>query len=233
MPTQHIAAIAGTDRTVPGELVDLAVLAIRHGAHRVSLGHQSLGVDFSAPIGWICWITEKDPILHPDPKARSFLLRHQIGDDLEEIQAPAWLTERIDSATEPVTVIDELVELFQAGIRHGWSVKYERGEGEHEIFRKVAEKHGDAAAFGMRHDLTATATNWGYDAAAAARDEHVSTELTLSMREGLERDAIAFSDDGGTHRQVDPSHVESLMRRQAPDFAPVARFNDELEEWML
>lgn len=211
------------DRAAPQALVDLAVLAIKHGAARVSVVHEGLGHDFGAPIGWLLWIV-------PRENGDVDLVTHQIGCDLSDILAPAWLAEPAASETPDHPVVETLVEVFQNGIRNGWDVTYERQELEHENWQRLASV--GLGPFGMRHELRATAPNWAYDDAAHARGDQVSTEISYSIREGVETDPVVFSNDGGTHRQVAVDHVEALLQSPAPNFVPVAYFDEDREEWV-
>lgn len=232
------AVTTGPERSVPQGLVDLAILAIRCGAHKVSLGHDSLGFDFHAPIGWLLWITQYDPALQPEgdddeDEDNSALEWHQIGCDPSDITAPAWLAESAADGSDDLVVIEDLLELFQAGVANGWDVAYERHESEHLIFQSIAKTYSIENPSGMRHQLRATANNWAYDSIAHARGDHALTEVVLSVCEGSQPDVLAFSDDGGTHRQVEWSHAAALLRTTAPDFVPVAYFDYQLERWVL
>lgn len=220
------------DRTVPHELVDLAVLAIRRGAQRVSLGHESLGYEFQAPIGWMLWIGEADE--NGAPKRRATLISHQVGCSFDDFVLPEHLAAD-DTSDEPV--IDSLLELFQAAVKNGWDASYERNIMEHKSFAKIAKEHG-VEPYPMRHQLNCTASNWGYDEAARDRGDRVSTNLHLGLGlpvsavEPHPTDPVAFSDDGGEHRQVDEAHIAALLNETAPNFVPVAYFDYDLDEWV-
>lgn len=217
---------SGPDRSVPQDLVDLAVLAIKRGAESVFLGHESMGFEFGAPIGWIMWIREasEDGL----PKKRAHMISHQIGCDFDDFVLPeAFAGDEI----EEQPVIDVLVELFEAGVKNGWGVAYERQILEHMNWMRTFEEHG-LEPFGMRHELRGNAAHWGYDEAARERGDRVSTNVVFSIREREEDDPVVFSDDGGTHRKVDAQHVEALLRAPAPNTVPVAYFDDDLDEWV-
>ena len=225
VPARALTALPGPDRSVPEQLIDIAVLAIRRGAQRVSLLHEGLGADFPAPIGWLLRIRRLEDPEHPKHGHTDFL-NHQVGCDLGDLVAPAWLAEASDAV-----VIDELVELFEIGIRNGWSVSYEREMFEHAILQQSIGKRGVTLTFGMRHKLEADASNWFYSFRPFAPANVVSTNAYLSIREGESRDVIAFADDGGSHRQVSQVHIDALIRQQAPNSAPVAYYDEEQEGW--
>lgn len=222
------AAQPAPDRTVPQELVDLAVLAIKRGALSVSLGHESLGYEFQAPIGWILWINEAGDDGFPK-EGSTVMINHQAGCDFDDFVLPAWLAGD-DVPEQPA--IDQLIDLFEAGIKNGWNVAYERKMFDHQSFQEVARKLGYTDETGMRHRLTGNASNWHYDQAARDRGDQVSTEATLSICEGETPEPLAWSNDGGEPRQVQPTDVEALLTAQAPNFVPVAYFDDETEEWV-
>jgi hypothetical protein len=216
------------DRSVPQELVDLALLAIKRGATNVALVHESLGYDFHAPIGWLLWITRGDAELVPENELRVELITHQVGCDFDP--TPAWLCA---PDVPEQTVIPELIDLFEVGIKNGWSVVYERKEADHHFFSRVFNERGLPLTLGMRHSLRATAHNWAYDEAARERGDQLSVEASLSLREGEIRDLVAFANDNDDHRQVDQAHVESLIRKAAPFFVPVAYHDADAEEWVI
>lgn len=227
MTDLELTTLPGPDRSVPQQLVDIAVLAIRRGAQRVSLHLEGLGADFPAPIGWLLRITRVD-----DPRLRSGrhrdYLHHQVGCDLGDLVTPAWL-----ASADDAVVVEELVELFTSGIVNGWSVTYERDVFDHAVMRELAEEDGRALRFGMRHKLEADAANWSYSIDPHAPASVISTNVHLSIREGEPRDVVAFSDDGGTHRQVTETHIADLLRQTAPHHAPVAYWDTNLEKWVL
>jgi hypothetical protein len=227
--THELTTVPGPDRTIPEELIDIAVLAIRRGAQRVSLLHEGLGADFPAPIGWLVRMRMNDYPPHP-AKKRSVHFDHQIGCELDTT-APGWL---LDEPDQPV--IDELVELFQIGARNHWQVSYIRDYLDHAVMQSLARErpeHPRLAQFGMRHRLEATAHNWGYDDAAAARGDQISTEASLSIRDGENPDVVAFSNDGGKHRQVTQERVTELLREFAPNAARVAYYAGDEGGWVL
>lgn len=222
-----LTVLPGPDRSVPQQTIDLAVLAIRRGADRVSLLQEGMTFDgFHAPIGWLLRARKAaDPYKPGD--ADTLFVDHQIGCGLDDVVAPAWLA----AITEDSPVIEELIELFQLGAANGWEMTYERKALDHAIFKRVSKEYGIPIR-GLRHSLEASACNWGFDAAAAARGDRVSTNLTLSICEGEPRDIVAFSDDGGEHRQVDHAHIDTLIRQQAPNSVPVAYFDEDLDGWV-
>jgi len=227
-PTEQpqIVPLPGPDRSLPQQLIDLAVLAIRRGAQRVGLHYEGMDADFGAPIGWLLRAHKSDDPYKPSSGHRLFV-DHQVGCDLADVVAPTWLAE----LTEDRPVIEELVELFVEGARNGWDVSYERKELDHAIFTKVAKEY-QLPIRGLRHSLEASATNWGYDKAAAARGDQVSNNVWLSICEGSQRDVVAFADDGGVHRQVEQEHAAALIRQQAPNSVPVAYWDESHDGWV-
>jgi hypothetical protein len=227
-------ASSGPDRTIPQQLIDVAVLAIKAGAHRVSLAHESLGADFAAPIGWLLRVHQHDSIItSPEERAQNTtLITHQVGCDMDDVQAPAWVTKVIESDAPEAVVLDELLELFQAAIRNGWDVAYERHVFEHFSWQETVKRHGMDDSLGMRHSLKATAFNWGYDDADRERDDALSIELSLSMREGATEDTVAGVIDVAGYQPVEQTYVDTLLRATAPWFVPVAYVDDELEDWV-
>jgi hypothetical protein len=222
---------AQPDRSLPQELIDLAVLAIKRGALSVSLGHESLGYEFQAPIGWMLWISEADE--NGMRKERAHLISHQIGCTFDDFVLPEVFA---DAPEEPV--IDVLVELFQTAVKNGWDAAYERRMIEHRSFEVIHAERGLTSPFGMRHELRCGAHNWSYDQAARDRGDRVSTQAVLILGLPVEpgstepTDPIAFTDHGGEHRQTTRSHIEALLSNTAPHFVPVAYFDDELETWV-
>lgn len=61
MSTTSTASSSAVDRSLPGELRDLARLAVTSGLAEVNLLFQGLGADFPAPIGWQLSLTRVDP----------------------------------------------------------------------------------------------------------------------------------------------------------------------------
>ena len=236
LPVAPAAASSGPDRAIPQQLIDVAVLAIKAGAHRVSLVHESLGTDFAAPIGWLLWVHQHDSIItSPEERAQnSTLITHQVGCDMDDVQAPAWVTKVIESdAAEPV-VIDELLELFQAAIRNGWDISYERHVFEHYRWQETVKRYSMDDSLGMRHSLKATACNWGFDDAARDRDDSLSIDVNLSMHEGATEETLASVIDvaGPGYQPVEKTYVDTALRAKAPWFVPVAYMDDEIEEWV-
>ena len=231
LPVAPAAASSGPDRAIPQRLIDVAVLAIKAGAHRVALVHESLGADFAAAIGWLLWVHQHDSIItSPEEREQnSTLLTHQVGCDMDDVQAPAWVA---TSDTDSLVIV-ELLELFQAGIRNGWDVVYERHNFEHFSRQETAKQRGLLSPFGLRHTLKATAFNWGYDSTARDRGDDMSIEVSLSMREGTREDRVAGVIDVAGYQPVETAYVDTLLRAPAPWFVPVAYVDHELEEWVI
>lgn len=222
-----ITASTGPDRSVPQFLIDIALRALRRGSEKVFLGHESMGYDsgFRAPIGWIMWVRTPGA-----SDGHSELITHQVDCAFSEDELPEWLRSDAEPDAAEPALVASLLELFEVSVKNGWDVRYERFPDEHQIFLDFLGDRPDG--LGMRHTLDASASNWGYDQAASDRGERVSDNVHISLREIHRTSANVFSDDGGTHRQVDLAHAEALLRAQAPYFQRVGYFDEEADTWV-
>ena len=224
---------SGPDRTLPEELIQLALLAARRGAAAVGIHYSGLGHEFGAPIGWIIHVSREDHHYRARTDDDLFY-EHQIGCDVADVKAPAWLTASAADGTPDATTIDDYLELFEAGLRNGWEMTYTREVREHDVWMKVLSKDGTVPhedTLGMRHHIRGTAFNYGW---VDGGPDPMSIEISLSRHE-LEHDDAIYeilgrgSEDSG---QRDRAYAEKLLRNQAPGFVPVAYMDDDLEEWV-
>lgn len=230
LAAQPSAADTPTDAafSAPDALLHLALQAIRHGAHKVSLIHE--GGATGLPIGWLLWITHQDPFLDPEA-AGPDLISMQVGTDPNSLQAPHWLAVSVAVGSSNVAVSDPLVEMFEAGARNGWDVIYDRKEFDNQTFARVLERNGNHT-FVPSHELRAHATNWAYDAATAATGARAATAVTMILQLGSADEALAFTDDSGVFAQIPADDASDLLRSTAPYSVPLARFDDQLGEWV-
>ncbi|ROR76123.1 hypothetical protein SAMN06295974_3729 [Plantibacter flavus] len=220
--TESNSPAAVPDRTLPQELLDLAVLAIKRGAWKVSLIHEGLGADFRAPIGWLLYINEPSP--DPFSPGAFTAISHQVGCDFNDFVLPESLAGE-DLADQ--AVVDVLLELFQESVRNGWESSYERKVLDHAIWLESTQRLGLEAP-PMRHSLQATAHNWAWNPEAGARGESISTDTTLSTDLTDSDRWLAFV--GGT--QVARADIERMLRSAAPNRVPVAYFDEAADGWI-
>lgn len=222
----------GPDRSIPQELIDLALLAIRRGAQSVSIGHEGLGYDFPAPIGWMLWIHRVEHGAEGTADGDHAMITHQIGCDLGDIVAPAWLTEAAADGTEDAIVIEGGLELFETGLKNGWAMSYTREQREHGVWLRTCAREGFEDDLGMRHVLKGYAANYGWTPEST---EPTSVEISLSIYPSNRRlplDGESVSMIGDEYSDLDRAQFESMLQATAPGFAPVAYVDDELEEWV-
>jgi hypothetical protein len=220
----------GPDRTIPEALVQLALLAVRRGAHEVGIHHSGLGYEFRAPIGWIVRIRRDEH--HYDVKTVDDLWEeHQIGCDVAEITAPAWLVASAADGTPDAPTIAGYLELFEDGLRNNWEMTYTRHTREHGVHLKVmtdlATEKPYVDSMGLRHSVK------GYSFAYRSRTGK-SHEISLS---GYELDAAGESiyeiaDSGKKHGPRDRARAVQLLTNPAPGYVPVAYFDKARERWV-
>lgn len=228
VPTTDDTRVAtGPDRSIPQQLIDLAILAIKRGAHRVDLIHEGLGYEFPAPIGWLLWIHRFEHGTAEDSRDAHKLITHQVGSSLERLTAPEWLALSAADGTPDAHVLDGYLELFEVGVRNGWEMSYIREQREHGVWNRTLDGRPDT--LGMRHVLKAGAPNWARNAES---DEPTSITLSMSVHE-LEPAKAVVSQITREHTLLDRPTFEALVQKQAPWFAPVAYADEALEEWVL
>lgn len=221
------AGTTGPDRSIPEELIALATLGIRSGAHEVTISHSGLGFEFKAPIGWILRIRRFDRhFRNIDAEGDRFSFEHQIGCDIAEAKAPDWLLEQAAAETPTPAVIEDYVELFATGLRNGWDMLYSREMADHAIWQGFCEQQGIPDALGMRHRLR------GYAFAHRSRSGK-SVEITLSRHELNDEESVyEIVSSGERHGVRDRARAEQLLTTTAPGYTPVAYFDDTREEWV-
>lgn len=220
---------AGPDRSIPQELIDLALLAIKRGAQSVSLGYEGLGYDFPAPIGWLLWIHRFEHGVDDAADGTHTMLTHQVGCALDDILPPAWLATAAADGTPDATVIDGHLELFEAGVKNGWGMTYTRQFRQHEVWTRTCARSGMQDTIGLQHVLKGNAPNWSRTPDSTAP---TSVELSLAVHEKQPTKAVAgvIADE---YSVISRSSFESSLHTRAPGFARVAYADDELEEWVL
>lgn len=208
-----------TDFQESKEILEVALEAIKRGALSVSLGHESMGYEFPAPIGWMLWIDEKDDT--KDTPITTSLVTHQIGCSVEDIVLPEGLRDKPEEA-----VVEKFIELFIEAFKNGWSADYVR-----ETTRFGDDSDGWTVNL---HKMSFSAPNWDYHAKGGRKNgEQVSVNVHISQFLERPSETLVWVDDGGVHRSVALDYAEDLLRKDAPNRAPVAHFDDAKGEWVI
>lgn len=234
------------DRTPPEDLLELARLALTAGLDVVHLGFEGLGADFPAPIGWNLMFSRVQPgSTHAldSPFSVDFVRINAQVDDVPSAYVAGehwdvgrlreWILADRAGIAAPTgierTNAEEDAELMTAAWLRGWSA-------ERTIDRVTAESL--TRAFGMdipplcRYMFTADNNFYCVDGHAA----HRKTGAPTSIRLWMTRENLVNSWDLGIDEHLRPTENEEIVRRVTnipPWHAEVARFDEELEEWVL
>jgi len=223
-----LEAAVPDDRTVPDALIHLALQAIRHGAHQVSVVHESLDAYFDAPIGWILQITPVDHFVSGGDSVTE-LLSVRLGGSPDDLVAPAWLRQSAALGEGRAEVVEHLVELFEAALRNGWEVTYDRREFDNRMFQRVANRHGTIAPQ-PTHELRAQAMIWRPGAPADTVMPRAAVTMLLRLHSADE--PLSYAKEAGIQVQIPAAGAEALLRRTAPGFARTARYDALIEDWV-
>lgn len=237
------------DRSIPQEMKDLIRLALETGLDTVSIGYESIGSDFNAPIGWQLHMDRLETVERADIRKNFLSVTTQIsspdptayvGDrsiaanylDFDEIKA--WITAPREGIAEYTDAekaqFSKDADLFLEAISNGW-------EAQRELRRYDAEnleKHmPETSPHAMVVKYTYTALNWHFneDGHSANRSTGVDVSERMSViKRGLSTSNSYYSAIGIT--KVDESVVLGKLKDKAPWFVPVAYHDDALEEWI-
>lgn len=216
-------------REIPSELLDLAMRAIQHGSPKVSIHLEGMGFEFPAPIGWLLRIVAPGDC-SPGAVPEAMHHAHRIGDDPDDLVAPAWL-----EGAPPHIALAPLFDCFRSAVENGWSASYERCTLEQQGIQRSLLGTGKTWMIGLRHKLTCSAHDW---AAWTEGSDSDSQEYVLGMHEGRVPGLMAFGPPTSEpittlsiHRE--PDVVIALLQRPAPGRRDVAYYSEDLDDWVL
>lgn len=236
------------DRSIPQEMKDLIRLALETGLDTVSIGYESIGSDFHAPIGWQLhmdrletverrklrenFLSVTSQISSPDPTA--YVGPHDVEDPyLHFDEIKAWIVAPREgiaeySEAEKAQFVKD-ADLFLEAVSNGW-------EAQRELRRYDAENLDKHLPETSPHPIivkyTFTALNWHFN--EEGHPAHRSTDVDVSERmsvikKGLSASKSYYSAIGIT--KVDESVVLGKVRSEAPWFVPMA-YHTANEGWM-
>lgn len=240
------------DRTMPESMRKLIRLALETGLDGVQFSFEGLSFDFAAPIGWLLHLSRLDPMVVGDvPQDSNHLtIGAQIGSEPDAYVGPVDGSEspylNVEQITAWITAPREAVpaytaaekaqftldaDLFLDAIDKGWSSSRQL----HRNNAVMLDVHLPAE---QPHRIHVTyefsALNWHYsiDDHPASREMGAPISENRVLIKYSVTEASAFYSTINGQKTVESS-VRDPLTRTAPWFAPVAYFDQALEDWVL
>lgn len=249
-----------TSREIPAELVNLMKLALAGGnIDEVSLDFEGLGYDFYAPIGWFLFLTKVSPELrvhagatpHADgvkslepemlrisahvsaPEPTAYL-----GTDPQSGEAHYWdaaaIAQWIETPRDigtvgaPVAAPDEHIDLAISAAKSGWCVTRQLSRYGHSPDPSLVNRQIPTSV-----SYRFTAHNYAYNDETSAHHRDTGADVSLNLVLGIDEQAATWSYALQNAHRVDPMHITEAVAQVPPWYARVARFDEDLDEWVL
>ncbi|ADK69020.2 hypothetical protein [Gordonia sp. KTR9] len=246
-----------TNRNMPAEFAELMELAVAGGnIDEVSLVFEGLGYDFHAPIGWLLYLRKVAPELsvEADGKTTSDSEPNLICVD-SQVSRPTpssyvgvcprsgeaqywdaaaikrWIEapRHAGTAGEPVMSPAEHVQMMVTAAKQGWSVTRE--------IRRYGRRHTAALIPSLNIPTSMSyrfeAHNYSYNDETSEHYRGAGAELSMSLALGTTEQSTTWNYALRDSERVDPAEIVAEVSQTPPWHTRVARFDENLEEWVL